>query len=357
MTTYGFKANPYDPCLMNVISTSGQQMSIIIHVDDILIVSQSQTDIEHLKAFLRSVYPEIKSKSGPIVDYLGMQLDLTSPGEALISMDKYVQDLLETCGVTKKAATPARDNLYELPDDSIAATEEQSTWFHSNVAKMLYLAKRTYPECLGAIGFLSTRVNCCTNYDISKLIRLLSYVNKYPAQRLVLRTSSEAYRVYMLADASYGLHADHKSQSAANVGIGDKGYYGATVSVQSTKQSQTAKSSAEAELICASDKTGELLHTDRLMRAQGYTDMAIPILYQDNMSTMDLIDKGKPTSSRSRHIELKDFWLHEKQDRGEIVIQYLPTEEMYINVLTKPVQGSQFIRERNGLTRWTHMEV
>jgi hypothetical protein len=75
------------------------------------------------------------------------------------------------------------------------------------------------------------------------------------------------------------------------------------------------------------------------------------------MSTMDLIDKGKPTSSRSRHIELKDFWLHEKQDRGEIVIQYLPTEEMYINVLTKPVQGSQFIRERNGLTRWTHMEV
>ena len=80
LTTYGFKANPYDPCLMNVISSSGQQMSIIIHVDDILIVSQSQTDIEHLKAFLRSVYPEIKSKSGPIVDYLGMQLDLTSPG-------------------------------------------------------------------------------------------------------------------------------------------------------------------------------------------------------------------------------------------------------------------------------------
>jgi hypothetical protein len=268
-------------------------------------------------------------------------------------MDQYVKDLLTTCDVTKKASTPARENLFELPADSQPATEAQSVWFHSNVAKMLYLSKRTYPECLGVVGFLSTRVNSCTNHDISKLSRLLSYVVKHPQQRLVLRTSSRPFRTYMLADASYGIHADHKSQSASNVGIGDKDYYGATVQVKSNKQTQTAKSSGEAELISASDQAGELLHADRLMRAQGYTDMEAPILYQDNTSALDLIDKGRPISSRSRHIDLKDFWLHEKQDLGLIVIHYLPTKDMYINVLTKPLQGSQFVRERNALTRWT----
>ena len=33
-------------------------------------------------------------------------------------------------------------------------------------------------------------------------------------------------------------------------------------------------------------------------------------------------------------------------------IEYLRTEDMYANVLTKPLQGSHFIREREALTGW-----
>jgi len=352
LCTYGFKPNPYDKCLLNYSGQSGSQLSILIHVDDILITSVSQSDIDHFKAFLRSVYPEIKTKAGPIVDYLGMQLNLTTPAEAIISMDYYVTDLIANCGITDKASTPARDTLFQLPIDAIPSEPTQSKWFHSHVAKMLYLSKRTYPECLGVVGFLSTRVNSCTNYDISKLSRLLSYVIKHPKQRLVLRTSSLPLRVYSLIDAAYGIHADGKSQSGNCTGIGDKDYYGATVLFGSTKQDRVVKSSFQAEVVAASDKAAEGLHLDHLLRAQGYTDMAPPILYQDNLSAMALIKKGSPTSIRSRHIEIRHFWLHEQQALGSLIIKHLPTADMYINVLTKPVQGSQFIHERNGLTRW-----
>ena len=32
--------------------------------------------------------------------------------------------------------------------------------------------------------------------------------------------------------------------------------------------------------------------------------------------------------------------------------QHLSTEDMFANILTKPVQGAQFERERLGLTNW-----
>ena len=42
---------------------------------------------------------------------------------------------------------------------------------------------------------------------------------------------------------------------------------------------------------------------------------------------------------------------------GEAVIEHLGTAEMYANVLTKPLQGSQFIYERQCLTGWVEEAV
>ena len=42
---------------------------------------------------------------------------------------------------------------------------------------------------------------------------------------------------------------------------------------------------------------------------------------------------------------------------GEAVIEHMGTAEMYANVLTKPLQGSQFIYERQCLTGWVEDAV
>ena len=44
------------------------------------------------------------------------------------------------------------------------------------MAKILYLAKRTKPECLTAISFLTTRVTKCTQDDEEKLERHVKYI-------------------------------------------------------------------------------------------------------------------------------------------------------------------------------------
>jgi len=67
-------------------------------------------------------------------------------------------------------------------------------------------------------------------------------------------------------------------------------------------------------------------------------------IYQDNMSTIALADKGRSTSERTRHINVRYFFTKDKVESGELV-----TEEMLADLLTKPLQGALFRRLRNQL--------
>jgi hypothetical protein len=112
------------------------------------------------------------------------------------------------------------------------------------------------------------------------------------------------------------------------------------------------KSSTEAELVALSDSANQLIHVRNLLIAQGHPQNPATI-YQDNMSCMSLIDRGKPTSKRSRHIDIRYFWIHDRVESGEVRLVHRPTKIMGpANVLTKPTQGAQFIDERLQLTNW-----
>ena len=70
------------------------------------------------------------------------------------------------------------------------------------------------------------------------------------------------------------------------------------------------------------------------------------------MSCMALIERGRSAAERTRHIAIKYFWLKERVEMGEARVKHLGTKSMYANLLTKPLQGAQFIDERRGITGW-----
>ena len=100
-----------------------------------------------------------------------------------------------------------------------------------------------------------------------------------------------------------------------------------------------------------SDTARQAIHLHHFVLAQGY-QLGPVIIIQDNLSCMALIERGSQASERSRHINIRHFWLNEKITEKEVVVKHLSTEEMFANILTKPVQGAQFARERQGLTNW-----
>ena len=87
----------------------------------------------------------------------------------------------------------------------------------------------------------------------------------------------------------------------------------------------------------------------RFLVGQGY-DVGPIELYQDNMSTIALLNKGRSTSDRTRHVDIRYFWLSERINNGEITLSHMPAVHIgRANVLTKPLQGQQFFKERGEL--------
>ena len=113
-----------------------------------------------------------------------------------------------------------------------------------------------------------------------------------------------------------------------------------SVFVRSVKQRIVTKSSTEAELVALSDEAGILFHIEDFITAQGYVCQIV--IGQDNQSTITMITERKKESMRTRHINVRYFWLRERIKEKELTIVYVPTKNMLADILTKPMQGNLF---------------
>ena len=139
-------------------------------------------------------------------------------------------------------------------------------------------------------------------------------------------------------DASYAIHDNDKSHTGGVIGFDGLGI----ISMKSTKQKLTSKSSTEAEVIGASDFLPWTVWLTRFLKAQGY-DLNSNIYYQDNQSAIRLESNGMSSSGqRTRHIDIRYFFIKDVIKREKINIHYCPTEKMVADFYTKPLQGKLF---------------
>ena len=102
------------------------------------------------------------------------------------------------------------------------------------------------------------------------------------------------------------------------------------------------QSSMETELISLHEKLPDIVWTRYFVECQG-CDINEYITFQDKMSSLLLEKNGRISSSkRMKHIKAKYFLVKNYYDSGEIDLCYCPTDVMWANVLTKPLQGQKF---------------
>jgi hypothetical protein len=137
-------------------------------------------------------------------------------------------------------------------------------------------------------------------------------------------------------DASHGVYNDRKSITGVILSIGSGTFY-----AQSSKQKIVTKSSTEAELVAISDGLGYAIWARNFLLYQGYPTGPIQ-LYEDNMSTITLAEKGWSSSGRTRHVDIRYYWIKEKIDTKEVKISHMPTEDMLADIMTKTMPTATF---------------
>lgn len=325
---------------------NNKQHTVTWYVDDLKSGHvDSKVNDEFLK-WLEKMYGDaklapVKSSRDKIQDYLAMKLDFNEKGKLKVNMIDYVKGMIEEFpDKIENSLYPWNDNLFKVDDKATKLSKEKRETFHTFVAKGLFVCKRGRPDIQPAIAFLSTRVKAPDETDWFKLTKMMGFLKKTQNDVLTLQASNDGIITWHL-DAAFGVHKDLRSHTGATMMLGA----GAIQSV-STKQKVNTRSSTEAELISIDDVISKVLWTKLFLQEQGI-DIKQNILLRDNQSSMKMEMNGKSsTGKRTRHFNIKYFYITDLIERKEVTIQYCPTESMIADYMTKPLNGAKFHKFR-----------
>ena len=345
----GFKTSQADKCM--IVRTEREDKALGTYsVDDALFAVNSPTAKEHIIKMYEKRFGKdgFVLTEGSTFDLLGMKMEWDRElKRVIVSQRDLALQLVEEAGVTKFARSPSDENLYQVAEDSEPLTEKDR--YRSWVASLMYLASRTYPECLPAATFLSSRYVRATQEDLAKLMRAISYLGHNKDHCLVIRPAS--LDLVCSADASYAVHEDGKSHSGYCVGF--KGWGDLPDSFcffASHKQSLVTLSSCEAELVCANSGATSLVWGALWMEEIGMTvntyDLnrveATPAILQDNTSAIQVAEKGGGNFKNSKHIRVRYYYITDLVAEGLVKIVWQATSEMVADLLSKGVRWAVF---------------
>jgi len=87
------------------------------------------------------------------------------------SVDKMLAELPEE--FDGKAKTPTGCDLFKIDENSPHVDEKRAQFYHTYVAKTLFICKRAQPDLQTTVSFLCKRVKDCREDDFKKLKRMM----------------------------------------------------------------------------------------------------------------------------------------------------------------------------------------
>lgn len=135
-----------------------------------------------------------------------------------------------------------------------------------------------------------------------------------------------------MTDASFGVHPDGKRHTRVCIPIGGGFFYDS-----STKQKIVTTSSTEAELVGVAGGASQVIWVRDFLLAPGL-EIGPAIVWQNNKSTLAIMQKGRSTSSHTTHISIKYFFIIDRIQSVDVILKCKPTEHMVANLPTKPIQ-------------------
>jgi hypothetical protein len=340
LESLGFVSNPADACVFNRANEDTTQITVTTYVDDLTITCVNEMHIDNLLAALTKKYKDITVKKGNVHYYLGMLFTIDyNAGNVFVSMSKFVDELLNDNEVEGDSQFPSIDSLLDhaekntsaaplLPQRSTDTNRFSKAWFHTNVAKMLYLCKRVRPDIAFVVVFLATRVQSPSQWDANALVKLLQYINGSKELGLTLG-ADDPYCLTLYADASYATHHDGGSHGGILITLGTGPIY-----TQSKKLKLICKSGCEAEVVALCDGINVLMWVRALLDGQG-VHQSQSVVCEDNTCSIQLLHRESAGSMRTKFLRARYGFTRQFIADGSVTIKYVTSEKQAADMLTK----------------------
>ena len=233
-----------------------------------------------------------------------------------------------------KARSIPLDASLQLSKDDGDRLDKSTPYTHL-VGSLLYLSVCTRPDIAQAVGALSKFMASPTTVHWQAAKGVLRYVAG--TTDYGLKFGGNASGLVGYCDADYAGDRDTRRSTTGYVFI----LNGGAISWSSKRQATVAASTTEAEYVAAAQAVKEALWLRNLLADLDLAqDGGTITIYADNQSAIKLL-KNPVVSMRSKHIDVVYHFARERVARKEVKFEYVKTEHMLADMLTKPVSKAK----------------
>ena len=334
---HGCKQSEADQCVFMLNSAEGK-LIYVIWVDDIIVISNSNSMMEHGKSILKKRF---KMKDlGTISRFLG--ITFTSHVDGSISMDQYqyLLSILERAGMEScnPRTTPCelKASAYECDDDRIIDEPE----YRTIVGSLIYAMTCTRPDLSFVVSKLSQHLSRPTEGDWNLLKQVLRYIKGTLNYSLHFTKSDTNLRLTGYSDSDWaGCREDRRSITGYCFQLCDNG---PVISWKSRKQPTVALSTCEAEYMALCETSQEAVYLSRVLKDLIPTDVDEPVsIYGDNQGSLDLV-RNPVKHNRTKHIDIRYHYIRELFHAQVITVSHVSTGDNVSDVMTKAVSKFKY---------------
>jgi hypothetical protein len=315
---------------------NGYRIYLAVYVDDLLVMGQREEDIEEVKDLLKNRY-QMKDL-GIARRFLGMDIDYTEDGSIKLHLKQYLSVLLERHGMLdcNPVSTPMDSSMRLIPaadGDGFADVKE----YQQIVGELQFASLVARPDISCAVGTLSQFNIKPTSLHLAAAKRVLRYLKGTADWGIVY--SPPPGEASAFSDADWAGDRETRKSRTGYVVMMNKG----AVSWRSSLQPTVALSTTEAEYMALTEVTKEVEWVRTFLKELQYGTDTPTTVSTDNQGAKALANN--PVShSRTKHIAIRHHFIREKVADNTVWIQYVPTEMMTADSLTKTLARQKHVK-------------
>jgi len=326
LISIAYKRYQTDYCLFGKYNKNNKLISLLtLYVDDILITGYDK-EINYTCDFIKNKYKISKDTEANKI--IGINIYKTKNGYKINQID-YINKIINKYNMnkTKEIKTPCRKiSLKEQENSSPVNVKE----YKSLLGALLYIAIKSRPDIAFAVNQASRFCENPTEVDYKALLQILQYLKGTKTNSIYYNRNNN-FRGYSDSDFAND-EKTRRSTSGYIFMLGES-----PISWKSQLQKIVTLSTAEAEYVSLTECVKQGMRFRNLFKEMINKDIKIKIMV-DNKACI-AIAQDTNSKGRCKHIDTRYKFIQEDIVNNKIVLEYINTEDMLADPLTKSIPG------------------
>jgi hypothetical protein len=218
-------------------------------------------------------------------------------------------------------------------------TEEETSLmadipYRELIGSLTHISHTTRPDIAYALGQVAQYSQKPGKEHWKAAKRILAYLSRTVNVGIKFGGGSDDLIGY--CDSDYGGDLETRRSTSGSVFL----FLGGPISWSSKRQTCVALSTTEAKFIATTEAAKEAVWLQRLLTELGRPQRTTQ-LRCDNQGAIALV-KNPVFHQRTKHMDIRFFFIREAQEEGKIDINYINTDEQLADIFTKALASPRF---------------